>query len=378
MILGYDTNHFFEHSIKMTVFCENISLQVTKDHRIELKQSQFQSPAKGEVLVNVRATGICGSDIHFWKTGAIGDLKVEGNCVLGHEAAGEVLEVGEGVENVKPGDRVSLEPGVPCGKCFLCSQGDYNLCEDVKFIGVYPHHGSMQKYLTHDARFVHKLPENMSYAQGALVEPVSVAYHGIERAQLKLGEGVLISGAGPIGLVALALAKASGCTPLCITDLSAERLEFAKSLVPEVKTFQIDLKSSPRETAKGIRKLFGADEVSAPHVTLECTGVESSIVTGAFVTRRSGTLMVIGVGRDTINNFPFMHLSLAEIDVKFINRYHDSWPAVIRLISNGVINVDLLISHRFPLEQAVEAMSLSSDPTRPSIKVLVEDQSPSL
>lgn len=358
----------------MTVGCENLSLQVTKDHRIEIRQSLINKPSKGEVLINVKATGICGSDIHFWKKGCIGDLKVLGNCVLGHEAAGIILEVGEEVDNLKVGDRVSIEPGVPCGICFLCTQGDYNLCEDVKFIGVYPNHGSMQKYLTHDARFVYKLPENMSYAQGALVEPISVAYHGIERSKLKLGEGVLISGAGPIGLVSLLLAKASGSNPLCMTDLSSQRLEFAKSLVPEVKTYKVDIKTSPQENAKKIRKLFGTEESQGPHVTLECTGVESSIISCAYVTRRSGTLMIIGVGSDTINNFPFMRLSLAEIDVKFINRYHDSWPAVIRLISEGVIDVDLLITHRFPMEKAVDALTLSSDPRRGSIKVIIEDQ----
>lgn len=357
----------------MTIAGESLSLQVTSDNRIEIAQSSIRGPSMGEVLVNVKATGICGSDIHFWKTGCIGDLKVLGNCVLGHEAAGVVLEVGEGVENVNIGDRVSIEPGVPCGTCFLCMQGDYNLCEDVKFIGVYPNHGSMQKYLTHDARFVHKLPEKVSYIQGAMVEPISVAYHGVERAELKLGQGVLVSGAGPIGLLSLLLAKASGCTPLCVTDLSNERLEFAKKLVPEVKTYKVDINVLPQDNAEEIRKLFGFGEVSAPHVTLECTGVESSIATGAYVTRRSGTLMVIGVGKEKMNNFPFMRLSLAEIDVKFINRYHGSWPAVITLISEGVIDVDLLITHKFPLSKAVEALTLSSDPNNGSIKVIIED-----
>lgn len=352
----------------------NPSLQVTKNQEIEICESPILKPGEGEVLIHVKATGICGSDIHFWKTGCIGDLKVKGNCVLGHEAAGVILEVGGGVTNVKPGDRVAIEPGVPCGVCFLCTQGDYNLCEDVKFISVYPNHGSMQRYLTHDARFVFKLPDNMSFAQGALVEPVSVAYHGIERAGIELGKGVLVSGAGPIGLVALLLAKASGCSPLCITDLNEARLDFARTIVPEVLTYKVELKLSPQDNAKQIRKLFGDDEFSAPHVTLECTGVENSIVTGAYVTRRSGTLMVIGVGKAVINNFPFMHLSLAEIDVKFINRYHNSWPAVINLISNGIIKVDQLVSHRFPLDKAVEAMTVSSNPAHGSIKVIIEDE----
>lgn len=357
----------------MTLTYQNPSLQVTKDHELELIDSPVNPPLQGQVLVHVKATGICGSDIHFWKEGAIGDLKVLDNCVLGHEAAGEIVEIGEGVTNVVVGDRVAIEPGVPCGNCFLCSQGDYNLCEDVQFIGVFPCHGSMQRYITHDSRYVYRLPDNMSYSQGALVEPISVAYHGIERANLKLGEGVLVAGAGPIGLLALLLAKASGSTPLCITDISQQRLDFAKGLVPEVRTYKVNTKLSPQENANEIRSVFGSEEYNAPRVTLECTGVETSIITCAYVTRRSGTLMVIGVGKDTINNFPFMRLSLAEIDVKFINRYHNSWPAVIRLISNGIINADPLITHCFPLDRAIEALKLSSDACNGSIKVIIED-----
>ena len=356
------------HSMTFT----NPSLQVTKNHTLELNETAVNRPQPGQVLLHVRATGICGSDIHFWKTGAIGELKVLGNCTLGHEAAGEVIEVGENVTNVAAGDRVAIEPGVPCGNCFLCSQGDYNLCEQVQFIGVYPYHGSMQRFLVHDARYVHKLPDNMSYEKGALVEPASVAYHAIERAQLRLGGGVLVAGAGPIGLFTLLLAKASGCTPLCITDISQDRLDFAKKLVPELKTYRINPKLTPQETGLEIKKQFGPTEYHAPHVCLECTGVESSINCCAYATRRSGTLMVVGVGKDEIK-IPFMTLSLAEVDVKFINRYHHSWAPVIKLISEGIIKVEPLVTHRFPLEQAKAALECSQDPTSGSIKVMIVD-----
>lgn len=324
-------------------------------------------------MIHPRATGICGSDLHLWRHGKIGTLELHGDLVLGHESAGDVLAVGEGVTNVQAGDRVAIEPGVPCGDCFLCWKGDYNLCEDVKFIGIFPFAGSMQRYIVHDARFVYKLPDNMTYAHGALVEPVSVAYHGVRRAELELGKGVVIAGAGPIGLVTLLLAKASGCTPIVITDLSKERLDFAKKLVPDVIPYQIDTKKTNQENGLAIKSLFGSSEYDAPPRALECTGVESSINTLAYVVRRSGLLLIIGVGRDYINNFPFMHLSLAEIDVKFINRYHDTWPAVIKLISNGIINVDALVTHRVELENANKAFDLASNPKNGSIKVLIED-----
>ncbi|OBA14586.1 uncharacterized protein OGAPODRAFT_25373 [Ogataea polymorpha] len=352
----------------------NPSLQTNPEHTLELREQPIELPGPDEVLLRIRATGICGSDVHYWKHGQIGELKVRGNCILGHEAAGEVIELGSDVKNFEIGDRVAIEPQDACGKCFLCIQGDYNLCQEVDFLSVYPCHGTIQRYRVIKAKNLFKLPDNMTYEEGALCEPLSVAYHGIERAQLELGRGAMICGAGPIGLATLALANACGAAPLVISDLSADRLEFAKKLVPRVQTYQIDLKKSAEENAAGIRKLFGPREEDAPPKVLECTGTENSIITGAYVVRRSGTLMVIGVGRDIINNFPFMHLSFGEVDVKFINRYHQSWPAVIRLISDGIVDVKSFVSHRFPLEKAVEAITLSSDPTQSSIKVIIEDK----
>lgn len=214
------------------------------------------------------------------------------------------------------GDRVAVEPGVPCGSCFLCMDGRYNLCEDVQFSGVYPYHGTIQRYKNHPAKWCHKLPPNVSYAEGALLEPLSVVMHGIQSAGLSLGRGAVICGAGPIGLIALAAARASGAHPLVITDLEPQRLAFAKKFVPSAVTYQVDRGLTAEENAREIRALFdfaNVGEYGAPETVLECTGVESSVVTAAFTARRGGTVMVIGVGREIMNNLPFMHLSLAEV-----------------------------------------------------------------
>ncbi|RKU42419.1 hypothetical protein DL546_005645 [Coniochaeta pulveracea] len=291
----------------------NPSLQVTADHRLKQVEAPVYAPQGGEVLLHIKATGVCGSDIHFWKTGRIGSLVVEGDCILGHEAAGVVLQCGPGVTDLKPGDRVAVEPGVPCGNCFLCLEGRYNLCEDVQFAGVYPYHGTLQRYKVHPAKWLHKLPDNVSYAEGALLEPLSVVLHGIKTAGLSLGQGAVICGAGPIGLIALAAARASGAHPLVITDLEPRRLGFARSFVPSCITYQVDRALDAEGNAQAIRKLFGNDEYSCPRTILECTGVESSICTAAYTVRRGGTVMVIGVGRPVMNNLPFMHLSLAEV-----------------------------------------------------------------
>ncbi|GKT84308.1 sorbitol dehydrogenase [Colletotrichum tofieldiae] len=364
----------------------NPSLVVTADHQLKAEEAPVLAPKPGEALVHVKATGVCGSDIHFWKTGRIGSLVFEGDCIIGHEAAGVVIRCGEGVKNLKPGDRVAIEPGVPCGECFLCTDGRYNLCEDVQFAGVYPYHGTIQRYKCHPAKWLHKradqafsnrLPDNISYAEGALLEPLSVGMHGIRTAGLSLGVGAVVCGAGPIGLVTLAAARASGAHPLVITDIEPSRLAFAKTLVPSVITYKIDPALGNEGNGKAIRKLFGDDEYSAPRTVLECTGVESSICTAAFTARRGGTVMVIGVGREIMNNLPFMHISLAEIKLEFINRYRDTWPAGIACLSSGILDLKSLITHTFPLEKAVDALTLASDYRNGSIKVQIVDETDS-
>lgn len=194
--------------------------------------------------------------------------------------------------------------------------GRYNLCEDVQFAGVYPFDGTVQRFKCHPARWCHKLPSKISYAEGALLEPLSVVMHGIKSAGLSLGRGAVICGAGPIGLIALAAARASGAHPLVITDLEPKRLAFAKQFVPSAYTYQVDRDLGALGNAKKIRELFDFENVGeygAPETVLECTGVENSIVTATYTVRRGGTVMVIGVGKEIMHNLPFMHLSLAEV-----------------------------------------------------------------
>ncbi|KAL4793163.1 chaperonin 10-like protein [Aspergillus venezuelensis] len=354
-------------------FLPNPSLQITADHQIKLVEAPIHSPGKGEVLLQIKATGVCGSDLHFWKTGRIGELVFHGDCIIGHEAAGVVLKVGEGVTDLKPGDRVAVEPGVPCENCFLCDDGRYNLCEDVQFAGVYPYAGTLQRYKVHPAKWLHKLPPNLSYLDGALLEPLSVVMRGIQVAHIELGRGVVVCGAGPIGLIAASAARASGAHPVVITDIDASRLAFAQTFLPSAVTYQINPKLDAQGNAKAIRTLFGEGEYCAPDRVLECTGVESSIVTAAFTARRGGVVVVIGVGKAEMNNLPFMHLSLAEIDLKFINRYRDTWPPAMAVLDAGLLDLKPLVSHTFPLERAKEALELCADRGTPSIKVTIVD-----
>lgn len=274
------------------------------------------------------------------------------------------------------GDRVAIEPGVPCGKCFLCSAGRYNLCEDVAFSGVYPHDGTIQRYKVHSAKFVHKIPDSITFASAAMLEPLSVALHALRTSPISVGTPVAVFGAGPIGLLTMAAARASGAYPIVITDVDQSRLDFARSFDPNCWTHRVC--GTPEDTGAEIRKLFGADETNMPSLVLECTGVEASIITAGFTVKRGGTINVVGVSpKMSINNVPFMKLSLAEIKLLFINRYSDTWPAAIRAVHGGLIDgtkLDSMVSHVFRLDQAVEALQLVGGKAREGVvKVQIVD-----
>jgi L-iditol 2-dehydrogenase len=305
----------------------NIAAFYNPAHEIHLVQKPVPKPGPGQVLVHVRATGICGSDVHFWKHGRIGDsMVVRDECGSGHESAGEVVEVGEGVTEWKAGDRVAMENGVPCSKpsCDPCRTGRYNGCPDVVFFSTPPYHGTLTRWHLHPAEWLHRLPDNVSFEEGSLCEPLAVALAGIDRSGLRLGDPVVICGAGPIGLVTLLSARAAGAEPIVITDLFQSRLDFVKSLVPSVHTVLIDRNASPKEQAEVIKKAAGG----SLQLALECTGVESSIHTAIFSVGFGAKVFIIGVGKNE-QNFPFMHLSANEIDVRFQYRYANQYPKAI-------------------------------------------------
>jgi len=292
---------------------------------------------------------------------------------------------------------VAVEPGLPCSlpSCHPCTTGQYNLCPDVKFTGAPPHHGSIRRYHVHDHRYLHKLspepiptlpssqqvqstagshPRPLTYADGALLEPLSVVLHGFERSPVRLGEPLLIMGAGPIGLIALAAAQASGAFPLVICDVDAARLAFAQRFVPACTTYLVSTSMTPEALGRSIQSIFATNLSSPPpRATFECTGVASSIQTAVWSTQRGGEVMVIGVGRPVMDGLPFMEASMAEIDIKFINRYHHSWPYAIRLLRSGYIDLRPLVTHRFPLEKAETAIRTAGDRASGSIKVHIVD-----
>ncbi|KFM78707.1 Sorbitol dehydrogenase, partial [Stegodyphus mimosarum] len=291
------------------------------------------------------SVGICGSDVHYWKHGRIGDFIVDGPLVLGHESSGVVIKVGDKVEDLKEGDRVCIEPGVPCRMCEFCKGGRYNLCEGVKFNATPPVDGSLCRYYCHPADFCFKLPDNVTLDEGALMEPLSVAVHACRRAAVTAGKSVLICGAGPIGLVNLLVCKALGVTKICITDICENRLDMAKKLgAPH----QICIKGKD-VLQEVVTKLGGP-----PDITIECSGAKSSIRLGIKVTKRGGVLMLVGVcAPDT--TIPIIDASIREVDIKGILRYANCYPTALELVASGVVDVKPLITHHFKLEEVKKA-----------------------
>lgn len=289
-------------STKVNIKSKNIGIYTNPDHELYIKESAVPTPRAGECLVHVRATGICGSDVHFWKKGHIGDMVVVGENRLGHESAGVVVAVGEDVDAFKigkspatslisimsadlylKGDRVALECGVPCMKatCFYCRTGKYNACPDVVFFSTPPFHGTLARYHVHPQEWLHKLPDSLSFEEGSLLEPLSVALAGIDRSMLRLGDATVICGAGPIGLVTLLAAHAAGANPIVITDLDENRLATAKKLIPRVQTLKITLGEAPKDVGARITKTLDAEA----KIVFECTGVESSVQSAIYVSR---------------------------------------------------------------------------------------------
>jgi L-iditol 2-dehydrogenase len=292
---------------------------------------------------------------------------VEGDHILGHESAGQVIAVHPSVTSLKVGDRVAVEPNIICNECEPCLTGRYNGCDRVQFLSTPPVPGLLRRYVNHPAVWCHKIGD-MSYENGSLLEPLSVALAGMQRAGVQLGDPVLVCGAGPIGLITLLCARAAGACPLVITDIDEGRLRFAQEMCPSVITHKVAPGVGAEEAAQAIVRSFGGIE---PAVALECTGVESSLASAIWAVKFGGKVFVIGVGRNELT-FPFMRCSTREVDLQFQYRYSNTWPRAIRLVQSGVIDISKLVTHRYKLEEALEAFKTAADPKTGAIKVQIQ------
>jgi len=343
---------------------ENLAVVLHGKGDVRVESRPIPAPGKGEVLLEMKNVGICGSDIHFFNWGRIGDFVVNSPLVLGHESSGQVIQVGEGVTELKPGDRVAVEPGVGCLKCETCKSGRYNLCPDVTFSSCPPDDGLFCRYKVHAANFCFKLPDHVSFEEAALFEPLAVAVHSARRSRIKAGDYVLVTGSGPVGLLCMFVAKASGASHVIITDQVAQRLEVAKKLGADF-TVNVGGKSD-EEIIKEIQSFRPGEE---PNICYECTGTESACRLSLKATARGGVVTLVGQGPSLIT-VPFVTIGMRELDVLGIFRYANSYPTALSLVASGKVDVKPLITHRYKLEEAVEAFAMARDGKENAIKVM--------
>ncbi|QIO21982.1 NAD(P)-dependent alcohol dehydrogenase [Haloarcula sp. JP-L23] len=320
----------------------------------ELEDRPRPSPGPDDVLVAIRDVGICGSDVHYYEHGRIGDYVVEDPLVLGHESAGEVVAVGENVTGLEAGDRVALEPGVPCRRCAHCKRGDYHLCEDVTFMATPPHDGAFAEYVSWPADFAYELPDSVSTAEGALCEPLSVGIHACRRGDVGTGDTVLVTGAGPIGLLVMEAARAAGATDVIVTDVVAEKLSLAAERGADltVDVTETDLESAVEEYTDGV----GAD------VVVEASGAEPSIRSTLDAVRRGGTVVLVGLADEATVPFDVLEVIDNEIDVHGSFRYKNTYDAAVDLLADGVVDVEGIIDFESSLDAIDDAFQRAMEP----------------
>lgn len=353
----------------MSVIKKNLSVVLHKKRQeypqcdIVLEEREIPEPHDNEVQIQMHSVGICGSDVSYWVKGRIGDFIVDNPMVIGHEASGKVIKCGEKVKHLKPGDRVAIEPGYPLHDDEFYRQGRYNLSE-VFFCATPPDDGNLSRFYCHNADFCYKLPDNVTYEEGALIEPLSVGIHACRRAEVTLGHTILICGAGPIGLVSLLVAKSMGASKIVITDLFESRLEMAKQIGAD-DVIKIDRSMTPKQVANIAAEKLG----SMPDRTIECTGAESAIQTGIYATKSGGVLLLVGLGPAMVN-VPIVDAAVREVDIRGVFRYCNTYPTAIAMLASGQVNVKPLVTHRFPMEESLKAFELTK--SGKAVKVMLK------
>lgn len=311
-------------------------------------------PESHEVLVEVAAVGVCGSDVHYYRHGRIGDFVVENPMILGHELAGRISAVGDFVDPGRVGQRVAVEPQRPCRRCRQCTAGRYNLCPHIEFYATPPVDGAFCRYVTIDAEMAHPVPDSVSDEAAALLEPLSVAIAAMRKARVVPGSSILIAGAGPIGVMCAQTARAFGAARIVMSDPIAQRRERAAR--------------------------FGATELLDPtnddvaqldpqvDAFVDASGAPPAVVSGIRAVGPAGRVVLVGMGAENYA-LPVSYVQNMEITLTGVFRYSDTWPAAIHLAATGAVDLDAMVTGRYDLDHVAEALDADTDPA--SLKSIV-------
>ena len=308
----------------------------------DLRTTELDIPALGadDVLVRVAAVGVCGSDMHYYDAGRNGQNVLRQPTVLGHEAAGVIVATGP-ASHLPVGTRVAVEPAIGCGHCETCRNGDYNICPTGTCFGSPPTHGTMTEYLVAPSRAVHPLPDTIDTVNGSMIEPLAVAVWAVNRAQVRIGHRVLVTGAGPIGLLVTQVARAAGATDITVTDINDDRLAVAAELGA---TRIINTATTPLGENQEYDRV------------IECTGIPPVLWSTIRTVKPHGRVTVVGQAAPIVDGLPLAFLQRHEIDLVTAFRYAQAFPTAIALVDSGAVNIDRIVTGRFTLGQAADAV----------------------
>ncbi|KAJ7068382.1 xylitol dehydrogenase [Mycena amicta] len=345
---------------------DNPSFILQKIEQVAYEQRPIPEISGDQVLIQVKKTGICGSDVHYLVHGRIGDFVVNAPMVLGHESAGTVAKVGPNVKHLKVGDRVAVEPGSTCRACDACKAGRYNLCPDIVFAATPPYDGTLARFYRVPADLAYPLPEGVSLEDGAMMEPLAVGVHSVSNlGGFRAEQSIAVFGCGPVGLLCMAVAKALGAKRIIAVDIVPARLEFAKEyaathtylpISPNEGESKIDFSQRNAATMKA---QLGIEDrgVNAIDLVIDASGAEVSIQTAFHVVKSGGTFVQVGMGNPNVTVNLSM-LMVKELVYKGSFRYGPGdYPLAISLVAQGKINLKPLVTHRFAFDNAIEAFA---------------------
>lgn len=322
-------------------------------------------PAEEDVLVEILANGICGSDIHFYEEGKLGPFVVSEPYIPGHEAVGRVIRPNPKGARRAEGQLVVIEPGIPCRRCEQCKSGRYNLCPNVVFMSAPPVNGTFAEYAAVAADFAHPVPQAMDLEAAALVEPISVAVQACNRAGLTAGDSVAIVGSGPIGLITLLVAQAYGATEAVAVDVQEHRLAKARFLGAETTIHAKEQDVAPR--LKEVTSNRGVD------VVFDTSGSAAGNALTPLLAKRGGVVTLVGWPETRSVEFPMEEVIEKELDIRGVNRYCNTYSTAISLLTSGKLDVGPLVTHRFAFKDVCEAFHFASTNRHETVKVVVRN-----
>ncbi|MCT4579539.1 NAD(P)-dependent alcohol dehydrogenase [Donghicola sp.] len=341
------------------------------ERKMELSLRDFPEISKAEetlgprdVRIKLHTVGICGSDVHYYTHGKVGPFEVTEPMILGHEAAGTVIEVGPEVTNLSIGDRVCMEPGIPDPTSKAARLGMYNIDPAVRFWATPPVHGVLRPTCVHPADFTFKLPDNVSFAEGAMVEPLAVGVHAATKARVKPGDVAVVMGAGPIGLVTALSALAAGCARVFVTDLAEKKLEIAASLSPAITPVHAGT-DDLTATVMAATENWGAD------IVFEATGAPKAAA-GVFQPLAPGGCVVFIGGQADPIAYDAGAAMVREARVENIFRYAHVFPRCVGMLASGAIDVKPLITRKFDFNDSVRAFDIAASAPVADVKMQIE------